>query len=75
MYIIYFFCFFWDLLILYQRVRAVFRKSLRQADILLIVFATFLKSFVSSTSRNVAAGLGRTTRTVRRTYKFCRRVY
>lgn len=58
MHIIYCFCFFWDLLILYQRVRAVFRKSLRQADILLIVFATFLKSFVSSTSRNVAAGLG-----------------
>lgn len=62
MHIIYCFCFFWDLLILYQRVRAVFRKSLRQADILLIVFATFLKSFVSSTSRNVAAGLGTNSR-------------
>eukprot|EP01044_Picomonas_judraskeda_P030363 COSAG03_NODE_10894_length_623_cov_1.181298_1_plen_35_part_10 len=35
MHIIYCFCFFWDLLILYQRVRAVFRKSLRQDDILL----------------------------------------
>lgn len=62
MHIIYCFCFFWDLLILYQRVRAVFRKSLRQDDILLIVFATFLKSFVSSTSRNVAAGLGTNSR-------------
>lgn len=56
-YIIYFFCFFWDLLILYQRVRAVLPRSLRQDDILLMVFATLLKSFVSSTSRNVAAGL------------------
>ena len=56
-YIIYFFCFFCDLLILYQRVKAVFFRSPRQLDILLMHFATLLKSFVSSTSRNVEAGL------------------
>jgi hypothetical protein len=51
-----------DLLILYQRVTAVLVRSVRYRPCLpdampLIVFATFLKSFVSSISRNVAAGL------------------
>ena len=72
-FIIYFFDFFCDLLILYQRVRAVLPKSARQDDILLMVFATLLKSFVSSTSRNVAAGLQKHERKTRleRATRFC----